>query len=97
MGFGFEDIEFGVADFAPSLEGEARLRDRKRLHGDGATIFQAGVADVARVAAAEFGELADDPLSVGVSLADFQQYVLARARRGEAEVFLYDEVFGFGA
>jgi hypothetical protein len=49
------------------------------------------------VTAAEFGELARDPLGVGVSLADFEEYVLAGARCGEAEVFFDDEVFGFGA
>jgi len=97
VGVGFEDIEFGVTDFAPSLEGEARLGDREPLHGDGTAIFQSGVADVARVATAKFGELARDPLGVGVSLADFEEDVLAGARCGEAEVFFYDEVFGLGA
>ena len=79
MGIGFEDIEFGVADFAPGFEGEARLGDREPLYGDGAAVFQAGVTDVARVAAAEFGEFARDPLGVGVSLADFEEDVLAGA------------------
>ena len=97
MGIGFEDIEFGVADFAPGFEGEARFGDREPLYGDGAAVFQSGVADVARVATAEFRELARDPLRVGVSLTDFEEDVLAGAGCSEAEVFFYDEVFGFGA
>ena len=97
VGVGFEDVEFGVADFAPGLQGELRLRDREPLDGDRAAVFQAGVTDVAGVTAAEFRELARYPLGVGVSLADFEQHVLAGAGGCEAEVLFDDEVLGFGA